>query len=167
MKRMTTLFALFMLALLVLAGCSTPANVEPGDDAGAGEEGAELVDTHDELRAALEAAGLQVDQDDVLLDTFFPETTARFLEVNGAMIQTFEFADAAAAEAGAATVNATGTIIGNATIDWVDRPHFYQQGGLIVLYAGEDEAILSALEGALGEPFVIGESSFAPEPADE
>ena len=60
-----------------------------------------------------------------------------------------------------------GTIIGNATIDWVDRPHFYQQGGLIVLYAGEDEAILSALEGALGEPFVIGESSFAPEPADE
>ncbi len=166
MKRMTILLVLVLLALAALAGC-TAANPEPGEDAGAGEDNGALVDSHDELRAALEAAGLTVEQDDVLLDTFFPETTARYLQVNGAMIQTFEFADVAAAEAGAATVNATGTIIGNATIDWADRPHFYQQGGLIVLYAGEDEAILGALEGALGEPFVIGESSFAPEPADE
>lgn len=176
MKRLTTLLALFLLALLVLAGCSTAANVEPGADAGAGEgasgEGSEtgeeseaLVDNHDELRAELEAAGLEIEQDEVLLDSFFADTTARFLLVNEAMIQTFEFADADAAEAGAETVNATGTIIGTATIDWVERPHFYRQGKLIVLYAGDDEAILSALQEALGEPFVVGESAFAP--ADE
>lgn len=178
MKRVTTHLALFLLALLVLAGCSTAANVEPGADAGAGEgasgEGASgegagtgeeseaLVDSHEELRAALEAAGLEIEQDEVLLDSFFADTTARFLLVNEAMIQTFAFADAAAAAAGAETVNATGTIIGAATIDWVERPHFYRQGKLIVLYAGDDEAILSALQEALGEPFVVGESAFAP-----
>lgn len=164
MKRVTTLLALLVLVLLVLAGCTPAADVAPGEDSGAGEE---RVDSHDELRAALEAAGLEVEQDETLLDSFFIGTTARFLMVNDAMIQTYEFTDEAAAEAGAQTVNATGTIIGNATVDWVDRPHFYHQGNLIVLYAGEDEAILSALADALGEPFVIGESAFAPEPADE
>jgi hypothetical protein len=125
-----------------------------------------MVDSQAGLQAALEAAGLDVQAGASLEDPLF-ETTASSLLVGEAMIQVFEFADEATAEAAEATVNATGTIIGTKTIDWVERPHFYRQGSLIVLYPGEDEAILSALAGALGEPFVVGASAFAPDPADE
>lgn len=164
MKRLTILLALLLAALFVLAGCGTPANVEPGADAGADEEGDGVVDSAAELQDALEAAGLEVQPGEALREPLF-ETTAGSLMVGEAMIQLFEFADEATAGAAAGTVNATGTIIGTKTIDWVERPHFYRQGKLIVLYAGDDEAILSALQEALGEPFVVGESAFAP--ADE
>jgi hypothetical protein len=162
MKR--TLFALFLLAMLVLAGCSTPSpDAGTGDDAG---EGGGAVESHDALAESLAAAGLEIQQNETLLDTFFPDTTAQFLTVNDQMIQTFEFPDAATAEAAAATVNEAGTIIGTTNVDWVEPPHFYQSGRLIVLYAGTDQGILDALQSALGEPFVIGQALMVP-PTEE
>jgi predicted small secreted protein len=159
MKR--TLLVLFLLAMLALAGCSTPSPT--GEDAG---EGGGAVESHDALAESLAAAGLEIQQNETLLDTFFPDTTAQFLTVNDQMIQTFEFPDATTAEAAAATVNEAGNIIGNITVDWVEPPHFYQSGRLIVLYAGQDGAILDALQSALGEPFVIGDVIMVP-PTEE
>jgi hypothetical protein len=47
-------------------------------------------------------------------------------------------------------------------VDWVEPPHFYRQGRLIVLYAGKDEAVLDPLEETLGEPFVVGQAMAEP-----
>ena len=43
----------------------------------------------------------------------------------------------------------------NATtmITWVDTPHFYKAGRIIVLYVGSNAAILSLLEEVLGPQF--------------
>ena len=41
-------------------------------------------------------------------------------------------------------------------ITWVEPPHFYRQGELIVLYLGTDEAVLDLLAELLGEPFAVG-----------
>ena len=58
-------------------------------------------------------------------------------------------ADAAAAKAAVATIGADGnppTMI----IEWVAPPHFYQAGRIVVLYVGEDQAIIAALTRTLG-----------------
>jgi hypothetical protein len=43
----------------------------------------------------------------------------------------------------------------NATtmITWVDDPHFYKAGGIIALYVGSDDAVLSLLESVLGPQY--------------
>jgi hypothetical protein len=38
-------------------------------------------------------------------------------------------------------------------VTWVAAPHFYQAGRILVLYVGDDPAILELLEGALGPQF--------------
>jgi hypothetical protein len=68
-------------------------------------------------------------------------------------VQVYEFADEAEAQAAAATVSEDGTEIGTAVIRWIDAPHFYQQGRIIVLYLGTDAEMLSLLEGILGPQF--------------
>lgn len=74
------------------------------------------------------------------------------------MIQVYEFADAAAAEAAMNTVSGGGTIIGTTTVDWIETPHFYRSGRLLAIYAGDDQDALSALEANLGPPFLVGVS---------
>lgn len=159
MKRMFT-FVVLLLALVVLAGCSGLPAAEPEEDGGLGD----LPVDHAALAEGLAAAGLDVAEGDLfsgeLGDPLFDDATPRSLTVGEATIQTYEFASAAGAEAAAATVNPTGNIIGNKTVDWIEPPHFYRQGSLIVLYPGDDEALLSALEAILGEPFVAGAGGF-------
>jgi hypothetical protein len=151
MKRMMMLVVL-LAALVVFAGCTEPE----------AEAGAPVTD-HETLADALGAAGLDASEHTGegadLSDPLF-DGTPRALMAGEAMIQTFEFASEAEAEEAAATVNPTGNIIGTKTVDWVEPPHFYRQGKLIVLYAGSDEAVLSALEAALGEPFAVGDGMF-------
>jgi hypothetical protein len=158
MKRLYTLTVL--LLGLVLAVACTPSG---GADPGAGEGGA-IAGTFDALVASLEDAGLAVQEGDLfsgeLADPLFDDSTPRALTAGEATIQVYEFGDEAGAEAAAATVNPTGNIIGNKTVDWVEPPHFYRQGRFIVLYPGDDPAILAALETAFGEPFVAGAGGF-------
>lgn len=157
MRKMLTLMVL-LLALALAVACTPAANIDSGEGEGVG------AGDHEALVESLEGAGLEITEDNVLLDSFFAGTVgARFLTVNEQMIQIFEFADESAAAAAAETVNATGTIIGNATVDWVETPYFYRRGSLVVVYAGEDPAILDALSGALGEPFLVGAGGFIQE----
>ncbi|MDT8307729.1 MAG: hypothetical protein RRC07_17475 [Anaerolineae bacterium] len=162
MKRTGSL--VFLLLALVLAVACTPGaanDLDPGEDAG---EGTGALFGHEALAEGLAAAGLEVAEGDLfsgeLSDPLFEEATPRSLNVGEATIQTYEFGSEAEAEAAAATVNPTGTIIGNKTVDWIEPPHFYRQRSLIVLYPGDDEAVLGALEALLGEPFVAGAGGF-------
>ncbi|HEV2107022.1 MAG TPA: hypothetical protein VGR16_02025 [Thermomicrobiales bacterium] len=38
-------------------------------------------------------------------------------------------------------------------MEWVAPPHFFRQGAVIVLYVGEDPAVLDLLEELLGAQF--------------
>lgn len=40
-----------------------------------------------------------------------------------------------------------------ADIDWASLPHFFKKGNIIVLYVGENSAIIEALEEILGKQF--------------
>jgi hypothetical protein len=66
----------------------------------------------------------------------------------------FEYPDAAAAEADTHLVSPDGTAIGENELGTQAGPtHFFHQENLIALYFGDDVAILTALEAALGPQF--------------
>src|SRR5690606_1740257 len=81
---------------------------------------------------------------------------------DGEQVQVYVFESVEAAQEAAATVNPTGNIIGNISVDWAEPPHFYQSGSVIVVHAGESDEILRALASTLGEPFVVGSGLFGP-----
>ena len=65
----------------------------------------------------------------------------------------FEYADESATEADAALISPDGGSIGTSMVTWVAAPHFYKIGKLIVLYVGNDSAVIKVLESVLGPQF--------------
>ncbi len=104
------------------------------------------------LVAALEAAGAQVEPGDPISQPFFtPE--GQSLLVNEADIQVFEYPDGQAMEAEASQVAPDGTSVGTTMVDWFAPPHFYKSGRILVLYVGDDQAVLDQLNNVLGPQF--------------
>ena len=72
------------------------------------------------------------------------------ITVDGEVIQVFEYPDVQSADTEAATISPDGSTIGTSSVAWVDTPHFYKKGRMIVLYVGDTE-LTDLLEGLLGE----------------
>lgn len=152
-----------LLCALVLSACesvSTPTSppvsteapnvtTEPAItapiEAGAVEDQASLV-------TALGAAGATVETGDPITQPFFtPE--GKNIKVNGADVQVFEYESAEAMENEASQVAPDGGSIGTSMVNWMDTPHFYKAGRIIVLYVGSDETILNLLATVIGPQF--------------
>lgn len=73
--------------------------------------------------------------------------------VNGAEVQVYEFADAAAAEAAAATISPDGGMIGDVSVRWAGPPHLYRQDNRIIVFIGDDADTLDLLNTSFGSPF--------------
>jgi hypothetical protein len=85
--------------------------------------------------------------------------------VNGEGISAYEFGSAEEADAGAEGVSASGSSIvttfadgtGISTmVSWVESPHFYKAGKLIVLYVGCDRDVIDVLQETMGPQFAGG-----------
>lgn len=100
----------------------------------------------------LRAAGATVQPSAEVSQPFF-SVKGFGIKVNGSDVQAFEYPDTAAAEAEAATVAPSGSPIGTNMVSWVDAPHFYKAGRVIVLYVGSEPAVLKVLQSALGNQF--------------
>ncbi len=81
------------------------------------------------------------------------------LTVNGHRVSAYIYESAQEAHSAAAGISPDGSSIredGRASqIEWVDVPHFFNAGRLIVLYVGRDTAVLSRLVSILG-PQIAG-----------
>jgi hypothetical protein len=77
----------------------------------------------------------------------------KVISVGGADVQVFEFASESDAKAASLTISQDGTEIGTSIIRWIDTPHFYTNGKLIVLYVGQNPEIVNLLESFLGKQF--------------
>jgi hypothetical protein len=104
------------------------------------------------LAAALRARGAQVLPGEAVEQPFF-SVAGRFLAVNGEDVQVFEYADAEAARAEAATVSPDGGTIGTAKPFWAAPPHFYRRDRVIVLYTGDAGRVRTPLEAVMGPQF--------------
>jgi hypothetical protein len=103
----------------------------------------------------LQKAGLTVTPAGNITEPFF-NVPGHVILVNGQSVEVFEYRDEAAAQHAAQTVSRNGEQVGNAIVDWVAMPHFYQKGRLIVLYVGDDATVKRALDTVLGPQFAGG-----------
>ena len=108
--------------------------------------------TIDQLAASLHTAGAVTEPGGDVSQPFIA-VPGRILQVNGADVQVFEFSSAAAAADLAAQVSPDGSSVGTTMIMWVEPPHYFLSGRLIVLYVGDNSDILVRLAQALGPQF--------------
>lgn len=137
---------LFVLAVVVLLLALAACGNQPASD------GTGTTFNLSALQAGLRAGGITVAAGDEIEQPFF-SVKGQGLVVNGADVQVFEYPSEAEAKADAAQVAPDGGSVGTSMMMWLAAPHFYQRDRLIVLYVGEDQAILRALEGVLGPAF--------------
>ena len=104
----------------------------------------------------LREAGATVDTGGVIQQPCF-SVDAEVITVNGSDVQVFEYEDAVAADTQAALISPDGFSINNngqtCAISWVALPHFYKVSNLIVLYVGDNQALIDGLETVLGPQF--------------
>ena len=75
------------------------------------------------------------------------------ISVGGVDVQIYEFASESDAKTASLIVSEDGTEIGLSIIRWMDEPHFYTNGKLIVQYIGHNPEITNLLESFLGKQF--------------
>lgn len=109
----------------------------------------------DALVSALRAQGATVIVGAVLPQQSNPffSTNARLLVVNSGNVSVFEYSSIETADSDAAKVSRDGSVVGSSIITWVGPPPFYKSGRLIVLHAGNSQAVLGPLQAVLGAPF--------------
>lgn len=109
---------------------------------GPGTDYASLVDN-------LRAAGVSVEPEGEVDQPFF-SVKGTVIKVRGEDVQVFQYSDAAAADTQAALVSLDGSAVGTTKLHWVGSPHFYRKGKLLVLYVGDNDQVLKALQAVLG-----------------
>lgn len=145
MQRQIGVLLLFVLVLGIVTACGRGTAASP-DAVSHGNEVTDYVSLVDALRAE----GATVEPAGSVSQPFF-SVEGQAVTVNGEQVQVFEFADAATVDAAAEDISPDGSSVGTSMMTWVAPPHFYKAGKLIVLYVGENEAVLTALESVLGE----------------
>jgi uncharacterized protein YceK len=136
---------------LMMSGCgkvSTPISPTESLEPAIVEDQADLV-------ATLQASGATVETVEPVTQAFF-SPQGSIIKVNAADVQLFEYESVGAMEAEASQVAPDGGSIGTSMVTWMDTPHFYKAGRLIVLYVGSDASLLSLLENVLGPQFAGG-----------
>ncbi len=128
--------------------------VSPYPQPGGGEAPAGGI-TLDSLLATLQGAGLGAQVVGDVSQAFF-SAAGKSLQLNGEELQVYEYPAPEAAEAEAALVAADGSSVGATKVNWISTPHFFRAGNLIVIYIGENPAVLQGLQSLLGAQFAGG-----------
>jgi len=142
--------------MLLLAACSADLTSNGNDtddgtvagDEVPGEPTAAFV-------TAMQEEGVTVEAGDHISQPYFKGSGTE-IRVNGETVQVFEYQTPDAAEEDADMISLDGTTIGDSQIAWVDEPHFYRSGRLLVLYVGTTAPVLDALEDELGAQIAGG-----------
>ena len=142
MKNRTLFLILFILLSALLV---TACGLQSASERNTASDYASLVETLKVAGATVEASA-PVSQE-------FLSPVGQVLKVNGQDVQVFEYPDEAAAEREAKTISPDGSSTTTTMITWIDAPHFYRSGKLMVLYVGSDAGITQLLASLLGTQF--------------
>lgn len=136
---------LFLVFVFATVGCGSSPTPSPTSKSATVQDRASLLNI-------LQAAGAKVETGDSITQEFFsPE--GQTVKVNGADLQVFEYENSEAMEKEASQVAPDGGSIGTSMVTWIDAPHFYKAGRIIVLYLGNDKAVLDLLNKVVGPQF--------------
>jgi len=113
-----------------------------------------MVTDYSSLVDAISSRGVLVESiEEIAAESSSFSVPIKVISVGGADIQVFEFQSESDAKTASLTVSKDGTEIGTSIIKWIDTPHFYTNGKLIVLYVGHNPEIVNLLESFLGKQF--------------
>lgn len=147
------ILSLTLMAFLLLSACTGRIAAESSGETTV-SHGNAVVDQVS-LIDALRTAGATVALGDSVEQPFFA-VSGQILLVNRTEVQVFEYGTAEAMETDASLVASDGASVGTTMISWIAPPHFYKTGRIIVLYIGEETAVLDLLNQALGVQFAGG-----------
>ena len=149
--KVTILSMLAIVLSIILSACgkapavsASNASPEPG-----------VVEDQESLVAALKEAGATVEMGDPISQPFF-SVDGNIIKVNGADVQVFEYESSESMELEWSQIAPDGSSSATTMITWIDTPHFYKAGKIVVLYIGSDATVLDLLNGALGAQFAGG-----------
>ena len=138
MKFTRLILTISLLAVLLISACSQSAGSSD----------------FDELVRDLESNGADVATGEKVEQSFF-SVPGEIMKLNGHGVQVFAYASDEKAGEAAYGISGDGSEIktgGSVTsVDWIDEPHFYTKGRLIVLYVGHNQEVLNLLESSLGK----------------
>jgi hypothetical protein len=107
------------------------------------------------LLASLQGAGLSANAGGDVTQSFF-SVPGKVLLLDGDELQVYEYAASDAADADASSVSADGSRVGTALVDWINTPHFFRSGNVILVYVGENPTALQTLQSLFGTQFAGG-----------
>lgn len=128
------IFTVLTLTLLIITGCST--NSEPM--------------TYSQLEKELKENGMDFSTIEMNERDPFFSVIPKVLKVEGEFILIYEYPTKEDMEKDVSIINGDGSL-GDTSFLLKPNPHYYQEGNLIVQYAGTNEEILEPLEEVLGE----------------
>ncbi|OGO59312.1 MAG: hypothetical protein A2029_05020 [Chloroflexi bacterium RBG_19FT_COMBO_47_9] len=140
-----------LLILLLIPACSL-VRIAEGSSLDKNSSSDEGVKDQAHLVAELRTRGATVEIGETIEQPFFT-VSGQSLKINGVDVQVYEYASTEAMQADTAQVSADGSSVGTSMVTWVSSPHFFKLGQLLVLYVGDDSAIIDVLKSTLGEQF--------------
>jgi hypothetical protein len=146
-----------LLAVLGCLAACTAAPTPPFEIGGSkATDVPPIVDVED-LERYLEANGIDLPQGEDRQYAWF-DVVGRTYELGTDALVVHTYADAASAQAAAATVSADGRIVTRpdgerVRVQWPSSPHLYLRGALLVTYVGEDSQLMHLLTLGLGQQF--------------
>jgi hypothetical protein len=103
---------------------------------------------------AIQSRGVLVEHiDEIASESSSFSVPIHVISVGGVDVQIYEFASESDTKTASLTVSEDGTEIGLSIIRWMDEPHFYTNGKIIVQYIGHNPEIMNLLESFLGKQF--------------
>jgi hypothetical protein len=103
---------------------------------------------------AIQSRGVLIEHiDEIASESSSFSVPIHVISVGGVDVQIYEFASESDAKTASLTVSEDGTEIGLSVIRWMDEPHFYTNGKIIVQYIGHNPEIMNLLESFLGKQF--------------
>lgn len=179
LRRKTLLVALVggILSIAAIA-CGSDSGSDAPAAGGNGNDGSPTVPTpppsssiqsgYDAAKQSLETNGAVVVRVDEQRDGIFNNPLTNVL-VNGESVAIYEFPSVDGADKATQTVSADGTTISKGdgpaiAIDFLYRPHYFQQANVIVVYTGRDAEVINLLRDTFGEEFAGDTSPVEPGP---
>ena len=130
-----------LVTAAILVSCAAPQDAD--------EVETRSVSTYDELVAALLDNGFAVESLHPISQPFFVPD-GQVISVDGYEVQVFEYTNEEDASSAAGTISSDGGSIGTTMVSWVEAPHFFRSGSLIVLYVGGEDSVIESLQIVLG-----------------
>ena len=152
MKQNIFLVAIVLAMILLSSACQPQATQAPQASATPAVSLGGGVEDQTSLIEALRAGDAEVELGDSIEQVFF-NVTGQIIKANNQDVQVFEYESAEKMEADAKQVAPDGGSIGTSMVSWIEPPHFFKSGRVLVLYVGQDQAVIELLKGALGEQF--------------